>query len=92
MLSFTLRYYSADIQIQTNFLFYCTANHAIADSSMKTLTSTPHVNTQKCLLFPLDFTPRDDFDIRLRKPSSSSMYFPKPPIFLLLQDSNNIMF
>lgn len=47
-------------------------------------------NTRRCSL-SLYFTPRNDLDVRFGEPSSSSMYLPKPPIFLLLQDSNDVV-
>lgn len=62
-----------------------------AVSSMLGITTTHTArNTQRCLL-SLYFTPRNDLDIRFGEPSSSSMYLPKPPIFLLLQDSNDVV-
>lgn len=47
---------------------------------------------QSHLLLSFVFISRQDLDIGFRKPSPSSMHLSKPPVFLLLQHSNYIVF
>lgn len=80
----------ADTNTWSNF--FHAGNHPLHSKPSLCEDTTTHtaLDTRRCLL-SLYFTPRNDLDVRFGEPSSSSMYLPKPPIFLLLQDSNDVV-